>query len=111
MTICNYWRSLFTTLCFCASVCVLSTPAFADGGIRIHRANQFNHHSYKNNEKHTIDNQRDQLRLLYLLNKQHSRRRSSSQSQQASVPDSRFPNTYQALSYQQKLAAQPHKKR
>ena len=106
--------NLKTTLILISISTFISTASFADGGIRVHRANQYeNLKSESNENEHTANTQRENVRLLKLLQHQHLRHHKSSQSQQskqAQTPDSRFPNSYRDLSYKQKLEAQKFKK-
>lgn len=97
----EFSQTLITTLILCGSLSLLSTPAFADGGIRVHRANQFNHFKSKQHNKHQATS--------HFKNKHHSHYKYYHHSQQPPVPDSRFPNSYQNYSYYQKLQSQQHR--
>jgi hypothetical protein len=109
-----FCRYTLQVMLFLFSLSILiSTSSFADGGVRIHRANQFknlsNSKSDHKKERATVG-QREQIRILKLLHAQRLRHHNSSQSQQPKTADSRFPNTYRDLSYQQKLEAQKFRK-
>jgi hypothetical protein len=85
----------------------MSASSFADGGVRVHRANQFKNISSDNSNKkeHLKNSQREHLSLLNSLHEQRLRHHNSSQSQRPQTPDSRFPNMYRDLSYSQNLEA------
>jgi len=84
----------------CSTLSIPATLVFADNGIKIHKANQFHDLS---NTQHD-----ERIKLIHFLNKHHSHRKPLTKSQQPPVLDSRFPNSYRAYSYYQKLQAQKY---
>ena len=96
-------RTLIITFVLCASLDSVSVSVFADGGIRVHRANQFHKLKKNLNKSHRSSN--------HSKNKRDSRYRYYHNFRQQVVPDSRFPNSYRDYSYYQKLQSQYYRDR
>ena len=101
----DFRRILTAMFILCGLISLSTTPLFADGGIRVHRAGQFHGGNDKQQDDNKMDHNNDNVELIKFLTNRHTHRKSSAKFQQPPVLDSRFPNSYRAYSdYQKSLS-------
>lgn len=105
----RFWNSR-TAAVACLLGLLLSTTLQADGGIRVHRANQYAKPGDGNDSHHHSAGYYHDWKRLQSLQHKHKQGYHDG-SRQPPLPDSRFPNSYSEYSNYQKRQSQQHRDR